>query len=121
MEQEWIKIELGQLYLMDYLFLSEDPIIFEKKPKCHQKPGKLRRKTCRFAQKVNQSGPRVGQDRTQHALSDGLITFLLRPRHLRETPKYRQEASKFLKNRSPFKQNQRSFQIELDKLYRFHT
>jgi hypothetical protein len=120
-DQELVKIELNTLHLMDYLFVSKDPVILEKNQKYCQKPGKFRKTTCRFVQKVDQSESRVDQDRTQRTLSDRLITFLLRPRHLKENPKYRQKAWKFLKNRSPFKQNQRSFQIELDKLYRFRT
>jgi hypothetical protein len=44
-----------------------------------------------FAHEVDQSGPRVDQDRTRRALSDGLFTFLLRPYYHRENPKILQK------------------------------
>ncbi len=40
MDQEWTKIELDELYLMDYLLFAEDPPIIEKIPKYYKKTEK---------------------------------------------------------------------------------
>ncbi len=77
----------------------------------------------RFAQEADQSGPRVDQDRTRRALSDGLLIFFVRPSLTGEKPK-------ILPNRPvPFRKtlsdssikrtraHQGWIKIELDELY----
>jgi hypothetical protein len=64
-DHEWIKIELDELYPMDYLFFSQDPSIIAKNLKYCQKTNRTQKNLGRFAQEVDQSGPRIDLSRTR--------------------------------------------------------
>jgi hypothetical protein len=78
-DQQWTEIELDELHPMDYLFFSQDPSIKWKNLKFCQKTNRTQKNLGRFAQEVDQSGPRMGLDRTRRALSDRLLIFFLAP------------------------------------------
>jgi len=75
-DQEWIKIDLDELYLMDYLFFSQNPSFREQISKYRQKPSISVKNPFRFVYEEDQWGPRVALDRTRQALSNGTIRVL---------------------------------------------
>jgi hypothetical protein len=54
-DQEWTKIEIDELYLIDYLFFSQDPSIIAKNLKYCQTTNTTKKNLGRFAQEVDQN------------------------------------------------------------------
>jgi hypothetical protein len=52
-DQEWTKIELDELYPMDYLFFSQEPSIIAKNLKYCQKTNRTQKNLGRFSQEVD--------------------------------------------------------------------
>jgi hypothetical protein len=71
---EWSKIVLDELYSVDYLFSAQDPLTLKYCQKFSNSPKNL----SRFVHKGDQTRSRVDLDKTQRALSNGLLIFVSR-------------------------------------------